>query len=395
MRLSNEELEQVKEKYHVDELWSYSRLDTFRTSPYLFFLKYIKHEKPLKDIVSPYGIIGGACHETLEKYYKGDIKYSDMLNEFQTAYTMQIELFDLKFNVTDENMNKSIARKYKTDLEHFFANYKPVEGKHKMEQFVSMEVQSGIAIGGYIDDVIKEEDGTVHIYDFKTSSKSGFTGDRLREHSHQLVIYAEALRQAGVPQDKIAASFLMMKYVDVDITQKNGKIKTSTIERCQIGEKLQSKASVWLKETGLSEEEQNELLAQMIQDNSIDCLPDSVKEKFVIRDCYIDVPDIFGIYDELRLEIIDIVADIDNRKHEYDETHDDHVWYDTDESMEKNSYFLVQISEYRIDQIRCFAEYCERLEREEDAKREASDLLGITRKEKANEEDLSWLDDLT
>ena len=313
-----------------------------------------------------------------------------MLGEFQNEYATQIELFELKFNNSDEKLNESISRKYKADLEHFFSNYVPVPGKHWMEQFVSLEVQGGIAIGGYIDDVTKEEDGTIHIYDFKTSSKSGFTGDRLREHSHQLVLYAEALRQKGVPKEKIAASFLMMKYVDVDIVQKNGTTKTSCIERYKIGEKLQSKAAMWMKSFGYNEETTNETLALMISKNTIDVLPEEVKEKFTIRDCYIDVPDIFGIYKDLRTEIIDIVSDIDNRRHEYAETHDDAVWYDTEESMKKNSYFLLQICEYRLDQIKPFAKYCEKIENE---KREY-DLLGTNTTSTSDDSDLKWVEDL-
>ena len=392
MRLTDEQLKEIMEKYHVDTLWSYSRLDTFRISPYLFFLKYVKKEQPKKDEVSPYGIIGGACHAVLEKFYRQEISYEDMAKEFENEYVVQIELFGLKFNNTDKVLNSSIERKYKVDLEHFFKNYKPVHGKHRLEQFVSMEVIPGIAIGGYIDDVTKEKDGMVHIYDFKTSSRAGFVGKKLVEHSHQLAIYAEAIRQMGIPKEKITASFVMMKYVDVDIKQKNGTTKTSTIERCQIGEKLRSKADMWLKTYGITEYEgktADDLLAEMVSDNTIEGLPKEVREKFIIYDCYIDVKDIFDIYDALKKEIIDIVADIDNRMHEYKETHDDIVWYDSEESMKKNSYYLTQITEYRIDQIKPFLSYCEKMESENE------DLLE-TKTETIVEsvEDFSWVEGL-
>lgn len=394
MRLSEEELARVREKYHVDELWSYSRLDTFRISPYLFFLKYVKHEQPKKDMVSPYGIIGGAVHTVLEKYYKGDIQYKDMLEEFQNEYATQIELFELKFNNSDEKLNESISRKYKADLEHFFSNYVPVPGKHWMEQFVSLEVQPGVVIQGYIDDTVKEEDGSIHLYDFKTSSISGYRGDRLIEHSHQLVLYAEALRQKNVPEDKIKLSFNMLKYVNVDIEQKNGSIKTSTIERCQIGEKLQTKASMCLKNFGYSEEEMNTYLADMLTDNSIEGLPDEVKAKFVIKDCYIDVPNPFEIYKDLKLEIIDIVSEIDNRKHEYAETHDDKVWYDDEELIKEQMYFHLQLSDYAPQQHKPLWIYLEKLEKEEEEKKASMDLLGVTKKTESGDDDLSWIDNI-
>jgi len=394
MRLSSEELEKVKEKYHVEELWSYSRLDTFHTSPYLFFLKYVKHEQPKKDIVSPYGIIGGAVHSVLEKYYNGEIKYGDMLEEFRTEYMTQIELFGLKFNNVDEKLNQSIAMKYKTDLEHFFENYKPVDTKHEMERFLVTEIQPGLVINGYADDIYKDSDGNYVINDFKTSSKSGFSGEKLKEKAAQVIIYAKALEQLGVPANKIKAQFNMLRYCNVDIIQKNGKSKVSTIERCQIGEKLQQKAAMWLKETELSEEEQNEILALMIQNNTIEHLPDNVKNKFDIKDCYIVIDDPLSMYDDLRKEIIDIVSEIDNRMHEWKEKHDDQVWWDDEESVEKNSYFLIQISEYSIEQHRPLAAYCDRLAKEEEEKRAAQDLLGVTKKTTAGDDDLSWLDEL-
>ena len=43
MRLSYEELNEVKKKFGVNELWSFSKFDSYRTSKYEWMLKYIKH----------------------------------------------------------------------------------------------------------------------------------------------------------------------------------------------------------------------------------------------------------------------------------------------------------------------------------------------------------------
>ena len=390
MRLTDEQLEKVKAKYNVEELWSFSRFDTFRISPYLFFLKYVKKEQPKKDIVSPYGIIGNAAHTILEKLYSGDIQYSEMADAFLNEYTTQIEIFGLKFNNTDEKMNDSISIKYKRDLEHFFRNYKPIDAKHQMEKFIATEVQPGVAVlQGYIDDVCKI-DGKYIITDFKTSSKSGFIGEKLKEKAAQLAIYAKGLEQMGVPADSVVARFCMLKYVSVDIRQKNGKVKTSDIERCKIGERLQPKAAVWLKEFGYSKEEINNFLAQMFVDNSIDCLPDEVKECFTIRDCYIEIENPLDVYEEVKKEIIDVVSEVDNRMHEWEQTFDEKIWWDPEDLLEENSYYHVQISSYNINQHKPFYEWCQK---QEEQKAASEDLLGVTAKEK-EENDMSWLNDI-
>ena len=43
---SFEELERIKKKFGVKELWSYSKLDSWRTCKYEWFLNYVKKEKP-------------------------------------------------------------------------------------------------------------------------------------------------------------------------------------------------------------------------------------------------------------------------------------------------------------------------------------------------------------
>ena len=45
MRKTNEELQALKESYGVKELWSFSKVNKFLTSPYEYYLKYILHIK--------------------------------------------------------------------------------------------------------------------------------------------------------------------------------------------------------------------------------------------------------------------------------------------------------------------------------------------------------------
>ena len=219
-----------------------------------------------------------------------------------------------------------------------------------------------------------------------------FMGEKLKDKCAQLVLYAKALEQMGVKREQIHASFCMMKYVEVDVEHKNGKVKPMIIERCQIGDKLQPKAAMWLKDGGISEDDVNEMLAQMLADNSIDCLPKMVQEKFKIKDYYIVIEDPLSMYEDLKKEIIDIVSEIDNRMHEWGKDFDDKVWFDTDEQLEKQSFYMAQLMDYRPDQ---HIPYWEWLKRKEEEAQAANDLLGVSQKPEANDDDdMSWVNDL-
>ena len=90
MRKTPEELEKIKQQYGVDELWSFSRLNKYVTSPYEYYLKYIlKIKEDKSDGI--YAVSGGTVHNIIEKFYKKEISYEDMISEYEEA----LFLFDL------------------------------------------------------------------------------------------------------------------------------------------------------------------------------------------------------------------------------------------------------------------------------------------------------------
>jgi hypothetical protein len=387
MRLSKEELKEIERKYGVDTLWSFSRFDKFRQSKYEFFLSYIKHETPQGEI-SPYGILGGECHDLIESFYNGEIKYEDLADAFDTAFATNIDMLDYKFNRSDEAMNKSVKKKYYENLLEFFKNYKPLPYKMANEKFVAIKVADNIVFQGYIDNVYKDENGIYWITDYKTSS--AYKGKAIEEHSHQLVLYAAGLNQMGVPADKIRIQWNFLKYVNIDTLQKNGKFSHTVSERREIGQKCKAKARMWLKTYDFSDDEIENILNEMLISNSIDCLTDQVKEKFTIEDCYVEIEDWVSIWEDLKEEIVDTVEEINRLKEEYDLTGDDKLFWDDDETLKEQSYYLSNLSDYTINQLKPYKAYLERLEKEKEL---SQDLLGIG-SEKNVDNDLSWLDEI-
>ena len=109
-RLSKEQLTVLMKKENVTRLWSWSKVNTSLTSKYEYFLKYIKHiPEDRTDCV--YAPLGSICHSALEKYYTNQIKYDDMITDFEDGWTMNIDVLNLKFDRNDEKKNKSISEK--------------------------------------------------------------------------------------------------------------------------------------------------------------------------------------------------------------------------------------------------------------------------------------------
>lgn len=389
MRLTNEELNKVCKKYGVDTLWSFSRFDCFRTSHYEFFLKYIKRIYP-KAEDSPYASLGGAAHDILEKLYNDEIKYDDMVKEYEIEYSTIVDVMDLKFNRADEVKNKSISTKYYDNMIHFFNHYQKLNCKVLCEQFIPIKITDDIVFQGYIDAMFKNDDGDYVILDYKTSSL--YRGKAIEEHSHQLVLYAEGIRQKGIPADKIKIAWNFLKYARVSQMMANGKWKDTICERREIGNKIATKLKMWGKKLGYVEEEMLNFTNEILVSCDLSILPDDLREKFKVGDAYVYIDNWQDIYKDLKEEIIQTVDEIRRLKDEYDETDNDHVFYDNEENIKSNLFYYTNLSDYTIQQLKPVAEY---LKKQEEEKEAADDLLGVGKIVQDDEEDdFSWLDDL-
>lgn len=391
-RLTKEELDKVKQKYNVDTLYSWSRLETFRTSKYEYFLSYVLHKNPDKED-SIYGVLGGQVHDIIEKFYSNEIEYGDMLKTFEDSWTTCYDIAKLCFFRGDELKNKNIAEKYKTNLEHFFKNHKKIPYNIALEKFLVTKV-GDYALQGYCDALYKDGDGKYIVVDWKTSSY--FNSKAAEEKCGQLVIYAQALMQAGIPLEDIRICWNMLKYCNVETTLKNGNKKVRTIERYKLGESLVSNARMWLKNYGCNEEEVDEYLKQLIDENSINCLPIEVQSKFSIDDCYVFVPLTQKLIDKWNKEIIETIMDIELRLADYDETHNDKVWWDSEESVKAQSYYMANLMGFSANLHKPYAEYLDKLEVVKNNNIFDTPITTTTNiiNNKTNEPDLSWLDSI-
>lgn len=393
-RLTGEQLEALMKKEGVDRIWSWSKINCFHTSPYEYYLKYIKKAKEDR-ADSIYTTTGGLAHNILEKFYTGEIPYEKMIEEFEDGWVVAADIANLKFDRADEERNEKIKDKYYENLVHFFKNHTILKNKPAIEQFVKVKIDDNL-FQGYIDISFKDDEECIVIQDWKTSSI--YKGAKAENESGQLVLYAIGLNQQGIPMDKIKIRWNFLKYVTIQYEQKNGTVKTREVERCKIGESLQSNAKTWLKHFGY---EPDDYLKELLDTNSIDCLPEEVREKYVISDCYVYVDLTDKLINKWTEHVSTVIKDIELRERDYEETHSDACFWDTDESVKEQSYYFANLCSYSRNLHKPYDEYCKRLESSQSSNDMFGGLLGDTVStsskdinNKNDEVDLSWLENL-
>ena len=390
-RLSYEEIEKIKKQHGVTRVWSWSRMNTYMTSKFEYLLKYILKSKEDR-CDSCYTTLGTICHDTLDRFYEGEIEYEDMINDYNDGFTTAITIADLKFNRSDEEKNKSIGEKYNENLVHFFKNHTVYKHKLLVEKPIVVNIDGNVFVG-YIDALYKDDDDCYHVIDFKSSSI--YTGKTLEENSGQLTIYAIGLHQMGIPYDKIKAQFNFLKYCTIKYEQKNGAIKYRNVERCKIGESLQSNAKTWLKHFGY---EPDEYLKMLLDTNGINCLPEEVKEKYEITDCHVDVRLNVEDIEKWFNIVTDTLIDIELREKDYEETKSLQCFWDDEESVQAQSYYFANLCAYSATKHLPYKAYLEKFE----AAQKGSDMFcGLSNSSSSNvinnkndEIDLSWLNNI-
>lgn len=348
IRKTRDELNELCKKLNVDILDSWSKYHCYKQDKWEAFLKYVLHEK--EDRTNGiYAVSGGYCHDIIEKLYSGEIEYKDMINMYEDSL-LTMNIAELKYDRNDDEKNEKIANKYESCIRHFFKNHNVIKQPHRIEHFITIRITDDIVLQGYIDFLFTEkytdENGNektrIRIVDWKTSTR--YAGKKIDSECGQLVIYAEGIRQAlDIPLEDIICEWNFLKYVTVTYEQKNGKKKDRYIERNVIGESLVNTAKMWLKEFGY-EDDMESYIDKMILDNTIDCLPKEVRDKFEIKDCYVQVPLSEEKIDELKSDIANTIHEFRDKEKEYKETKDEMLfWQDV---TDEDAFRLATLSGY-------------------------------------------------
>ena len=310
MRLGYEERKMIMDRFGVDKLWSYSRLSCFLGSPWEYKLTYIDKVERGSNIYFDFGNIS---HSTIQGFYDGEFTYDEMIEEFDKR------TLDWRMNGKNKFMSENVESSYIKNLRDYFQTTEVVPHEVKNEKPVCVHIideerDKDIVFIGYVDSEYVDEDGVLNIVDYKTSSKGDFSGAKLKEHARQLMLYAIGINQfRKIPFDKIRLRFDMMKYYNVEYIQKNGKTAVSKQERCKWVGGMVAKLRKDLAETGLDPFEVDEIVENAVDTNTLTGIPQEIRDKFTLKNCYIDVMITEEEANAMKKFICDVVDEIDTK----------------------------------------------------------------------------------
>ena len=164
-------------------VWSYSRVNSYFTCPYMFKLTYLDR---VEKAGSSFGEWGSLCHSIYEDYAKGDLA----IYELGDAYDDRWKTYML----TDFPPSRGgvMASNYYTRGKELFDTFEGFPEHWEIlavEQEVSLTI-CGRQFVGYIDLLVRDKtDGRLIVVDHKSKSKFA-NAEELEHYTFQLYLYA-------------------------------------------------------------------------------------------------------------------------------------------------------------------------------------------------------------
>lgn len=187
---------------------SYSQIETYLSCPHRWFLDYLLGQR--SEITQEALSLGTSVHETLEEYFTG----IQSGKTFTVAEAQDMLAFNMEVNNIPyaSEANKVEAEQQHNDmmeglvdgtseLSKFMADKEVVACEKEFKLCIDLpfdivyagEKYNKIYIIGSIDFLVKDQDGGLHVVDFK-SGKRTFEAKKLRENL-QLPIYSLVVKQ--------------------------------------------------------------------------------------------------------------------------------------------------------------------------------------------------------
>ena len=179
-------------------IWSFSRVNTFNTCPYAWYMNYLQHEP---DDGSAFTEVGLLMHEILEKYAKEELTLFDVSEYFE-------EHFNEKVRHAFPPSKVDLRQKYYDDCIEYLNDINlPLLFKDFEILGVEKEVRFNVGkykFIGYIDLLLRGKDtGKIMILDHKSANlkfkKNGDISKTDLEHyksfKRQLYLYSKAVME--------------------------------------------------------------------------------------------------------------------------------------------------------------------------------------------------------
>ena len=174
-----------------DMTWSYSRLKSFETCPYGWYLRYIR--KFPSDENRFYASYGKFMHQLLEAYYRGELTPSQMLVKYYR---------DFQSEVVGRRPKESTLQKYIQGGADYLKSFRPLP-----YNMIAVEDKIEMTLDGFpfvmIIDYLGEKDGDLYLIDNKSRAlkprsnrpKPTLADKELDSMLRQLYVYSDGVKQ--------------------------------------------------------------------------------------------------------------------------------------------------------------------------------------------------------
>ena len=188
----------LRERFGTDYGWSASKLESYGTCPFEFFIAHALGLEPLTPPDEGYDVraLGTMLHKILELVYSG----TELSEAARDVFTTAPQVYGFRPTPLWECQQRELMRRLRetiTALEQASQGYAPfrVEARFGMGE-PSLVLGSGIRLHGYIDRLDKAPDGSLRVIDYKAGG-AAITAAHLKGGRRlQLPIYALAARDA-------------------------------------------------------------------------------------------------------------------------------------------------------------------------------------------------------
>jgi len=342
-RAKESRLEELKEQ--GKNIYSISRLNSLNQCPYAAYITYVLGDRGDNNV---WAALGSIMHDTLQYIIDKGVATpaltAGLLTNKLNDGIDNMEISGVDFP-KDRNGGTAIRDNWIANMTTFCDHFKAPEGEFKTEQLVIYRTPEDDYVQGYIDLLKINDDGTVSVYDWKTSSQ--FVGDHLIEAGRQLVLYAQALEQEGYKVRDLA--WVMLKYCVVKWKQKNGKIKEKVCEWRNYVSQIRPYLLNPSVAVDIDEFELDMLVSKAVEENSLDGLPKELRDQFEVEQ--------YVRYYDYTQEIIDETLDyVTNQIQSFKDRGQDEKNYPP-KDVAKDSYFCSSLCGHNR---RCpyYKDYC-------------------------------------
>ncbi|RKJ43288.1 hypothetical protein D7X33_35250, partial [Butyricicoccus sp. 1XD8-22] len=274
---------------------------------------------------------GTFVHDYIEGVYKNEKDKQQFSHQFNEKM-IENEFLGIEFP------NEQIRDGFIADVKHYTEHFKLLDGKHLLEKLIVFEIEPDIWIQGYVDMIQVTENKDINVIDWKTSSK--FSGkQKLLDAGRQLVMYKVGLESN--PNVKVSSvKWCMLKYIYVCHIQKNKKVKRKMCSRRKWVKEMKSTFEKEMLSNGMDDLLVSLEIDEAIKNNNIDNLPDYIKDKFWLEDCYVEYEVDDDKINELKGYINRTINEIESLNKE-----DESQW--TPVNIEDNSFYCNHLCNHR------------------------------------------------